>query len=296
MKNHAAVKSENGNQLGDSNNISINRKHFYWIIPSILLLVLIVLLSFFLLRLKTNKPTQTSNTEKQKQIPPQGEIKENIIDKEEKGMLEYFISDYLPLYPKFQSEVKPEFIKRIFPLALKKISDNQKRGWLVEVEKESKIVTHYLLTPVLEKELVDSMSCVSQDENPPIELEKVETVGNEGGLGRDLQEKSGYLILSGTKNSCYGGADSGFVSVYNMRTGEKIKLQGDFTVPGTIWKGVSKTGNALGIIRGVYGVNQPTIVVEYGLFKGAVNKVEEVGIIAYFDLQTGRLRQLIKFE
>ncbi len=211
-------------------------------------------------------------------------------------MLEYFISDYLPQYPKFQAEVKPESIKRVFPLTLKKISENQGRGWLVEVEKDSKIISHYLLTPILEKELADSMSCVSQDENPPIELEKVETVGNEGGLGRDLQEKSGYLILSGTKNSCYGGADSGFVSVYNLRTGEKIKLQGDFTVPGTIWKGVSKTGNALGIIRGVYGINQPTIVVEYGLFKGAANKVEEVGIIAYFDLQTGRLKQLIKFE
>lgn len=296
MKDQVAVNSEKVNKFDKNNDSKINSKHYYWAVPSVLLLVLIVIVTFFLLTRKNNKPAATiANADKQEQVSSQEETKESLTDKAKQAMLELFISDYLPQYPKFQAEFKPEAIKRVFPLALKKISDTQGRGWLVEVEKDPKIIVHYLLTPILERELPDSMSCVSQDENPPIELEKVETVGDEAGLVRDLQEKSGYLILSGAKNSCYGGASTGFVSVYNMRTGEKIKLQGDFTGRG-IWKGVSKTGNALGILRGVYGVKQPTIVVEYGSFKGAAEKIEEVGVVAYFDLQTGRLKQLIEFE
>jgi len=87
-----------------------------------------------------------------------------------------------------------------------------------------------------------------------------------------------------------------FVPAYNLQTGDKIKLQGDFTATEASWKGVSKTGNALGRLRGTYGVNNPTVVVEYGSFENAVNKVEEVRSAAYFDLQTGKLKQLIKFD
>ncbi len=213
----------------------------------------------------------------------------------EQDKIDYFLSAQLSYYPQFQNQVKPETIKRVFFLPFEKNDEDktEKSAWLVEVEKEPKITSHYLLTPLIEKELVDSMSCVSQEENPliEIELEKVQTVGN----GRTLQEKNGYVILSGRKNNCYGGATSGFVSVYSLGTGEKIKLQGDFMV-GNYWKGVSKVGNALGILKGIYGFNQPTIVIEYGSFEFAGDKLGEVDIVAYFDLQTGNLKQLIRFE
>ena len=291
-------------KVGDQNNQKIRKKSIdqfkalasnRWLTFTIVLLLLIVTVSALGIS-GSNKDKSSNNLSAlpQKTLPTSKKM-ETAEEKEKRGMLEYFLSDYLQQYPKFQTEVNPKMIKRVFPITLKKISANQGRGWLVEVEKEPKTISHYLLTPILEKELVNTMSCRSQDENPPIELEKVEAVGNEVGLGRDLQEKSGYLILSGTKNSCYGGANSGFISVYKIRTGEKIKLQGDFTFPST-WKGVSRTGNALGILRGIYGINQPTIVVEYGYFASVAEKVEEISLIAYFDLQTGELKQLVSFN
>ncbi len=297
MENQINMGDQNSQKISqDSTNKSKNLI-LNWRLIFAIVLFLTTVSVFTFNAIKKGKSVDNLSTLPQKTLPtPTQQDTETVEERNKKGMLEFFLTEYFNKYPKFQSEVKSENVRRVFPLALKKISENQGRGWLVEVEKESRAISHYLLTPIVEKELVDSMSCVSQDENPPIELERVETVGNEGGLGRDLQEKSGYLILSGTKNSCYGGANSGFISVYNMRSGEKIKLQGDFTTPGTIWKGVSKTGNALGILRGIYGINQPTIVVEYGNFKGAATTVEEVSLVAYFDLQTGKLKQLIKFE
>lgn len=216
---------------------------------------------------------------------------EKIKEEENKRQVKALLSD-LVRFPKFASEVKPEAVKKALPLTL----GIGIGGWIVEVEESAQVTSYYLLTPNLVKKLIDPKSCVSEDDNPPIELEKAETVGVESHLGRSLQEKLGYLVLSGAKNNCYGGANSGFVSVYKLRTGEKIKLQSNFTRPGTIWKGVSKTGNALGILKGIYGINKPTIVVEYGLYKNAASGLEEVDTTAYFDLQTGQLKQLIRFE
>ena len=208
------------------------------------------------------------------------EIKQDNNKIEEQRTLEGFLANYLKKYPNFQSEVKPETIKRAFWFNISgTYSQNditQQKGWLVEVEKNPGYVSYYLLTSSLEKELADSMSCVSQDENLPTKIEKMDIV-------------SGYIVLSGTEDGCYGGANSGFISVYNIRTGEKIKLQGDFMVPGSMWKGVSKTGNALGKLRGIYGMKQATLIVEY-------LSSHEQGTIAYFDLQTGELKQLIELE
>ena len=47
---------------------------------------------------------------------------------------------------------------------------------------------------------------------------------------------------------------------------------------------------------GVYGVKQPTLIVEYGSFESAPTSLEQVGIVAFFDLQSGKLKQLIRFE
>ena len=221
--------------------------------------------------------------------------REMLLERDKKDMLENFLLYYLPQFPNFQAKFKPESILQVYSIGGINIYDHVDGGkWLIEVQKDTGIISHYLLTPELEKELVNSMSCVlSQDTNPPIKLDKVQVIGNERGLGRKLLEKSGYIILSGTENECYGGANSGFVSVYNARTGDKIKLQGDYDTGGRF---VSDTGNALGILKGIYGVFNPQIVIEYGNFESAASVVEQVNTVAYFDLQTGKLKQLVNFK
>lgn len=220
---------------------------------------------------------------KEKSESTDEEIKQDNRKIEEQRTLEGFLDNYLKKYPKFQSEVKPETIKRAFSFKFDEIDSqnqiNQQKGWLVEVEKTPEHFSYYLLTSTLEKELLNPMSCVvGDDENLPTKIEKMDIV-------------SVYIVLSGTEDGCYGGADFGFISVYKISTGEKIKLQGDFTAPGTYGKVVSKTGNALGRLKGIYGFKQPTLVVEYLPSYGY-----ERGMFAYFDPQTGALKQLIELE
>lgn len=265
-------------------------------LPIIFLIVILFFAGFSVgLYFKDNK---SQNPPIQQQTSINSQESKDSVTSETKRMLNYFLRDNLSEFPKFQAQVSPDRIKRIFPVSLKKVSEKGNQGWLVEVEKEKSRYpnSYYLLTPVLEQELKDVMSTVSEDTDATCILDKVQEVGNEGGLGRDLQEKGGYIILSGSKCFGYGAVNFGFVSIYSIATGEKIKIQGDFSVPGTVWKGVSPSGNALGILRGVYGINNPVLIIEYGQFESAVNKVEQVSIVAYFDLQSGKLKQLVKLD
>lgn len=253
------------------------KRNFILVVGLLLMFVAII----FVKNDSTNKQTTILSTP-EPTLSPQ-EIKEA----DRKQWIKAFISD-LQRFPKFKSEIKIEDIQKVFPLNL----GNRPSGWLAEVKRGVQSISYYLLTPVLEKELIDPKSCVSEDKDPPIELEKAEAIGALAGS----YEKPKYLVLSGTKNNCYGGAGSGFVSAYDLQTGEKIKFQGDFTVFGTGKKSVSETGNALGRLRGTYGRNHPTVVVEYGSHEYAGSTLEEVSSVAYFDLQTGKLKQLIKFD
>lgn len=245
-------------------------------------LILFVSLLLIFILIAVIKNNQTNKHISNLPTPEPTLSPEGIKEAERKQTIEAFLSD-LVRFPKNQVEIKPETVKQVFPLVL----GNRPSGWLVEieeVEKESSAISYYLFTPVLVKELKEPIIC---------EADGAYTVGAEPNLGRSLQNKSGYLILYGTKN-CGPGADR--IAVYSLQAGEKIKLQGDFKIPGMPINGVTKNGNALGNLRGVFGINKPTVVIEYGSFENAANKIEEVSTVAYFDLQTGKLKQLIKFD
>lgn len=205
--------------------------------------------------------------------------------------LEYFLRDNLSQFPKFQASVSSNLIKRVFPLSIKDAKLTQ--GWLIEVKKEDKnytspeLFTYYLLTPNLEKELEDAVednegrSCIL---NKVQEVDKVQRIPYKDVF--NYEEKSGYLILSGSQ--CFGyDPQLGFVSVYDLPTGAKIKMQGDFPISkgfSILKKGVSSKGNAVGVLKGIYGSLNPALMVEYN------------GDVAYFDLSSGNLRQLIRFN
>lgn len=208
---------------------------------------------------------------------------------EQERRLEYFLEENINVnnnnlahYPTFKNQVNIENIKRVFNLKLK-----ESAGWLVEVEKTPDYLTYYLLTPSVEKELEHSMSSNYQDDNNFCTLKKVETVGNEESLNRNLEDKNGYLILTG---SCETYGNGSFVSVYKLTTGEKVKLAGVSTTA------ITPSGNTRGRLKGVYGVFNPTLVVEYGGFENAGSKLQEIDSLGFFDLQTGNLKQSIEFN
>ena len=124
-------------------------------------------------------------------------------------------------------------------------------------------------------------------------ISEVITAGNERSLQRDLLDTNGYIVIAGENCRSYEGGNS--VSIYSLTTGEKVKMLGNFTVAGTTWKGTTGSGTATGKVIGIYGVNNPQLVVSYGdnSWRGTV---EEVRHIAFFDLQTGKLIKVEDFN
>lgn len=249
----------------------------------ILLLFIVVtaisgIIGFSLGKKTVNKPTQNSQPESQETIPP--------IKDENDRMLRSFLNDTYSQYPKLQSQVSKDKIKKVFPLSLKGSGQQLQQGWIVEATSNSQQYTpesvYYLLTPILEKEFTDATSTVSDDKSGSCTLDNVKVV---------YSGSNNYVILSSKQCSGYGTAGSGSTSVYKLPSGDKVKLQGSFTVPNmpSFWTGVSISGNALGIFRDVHGVTQPMVVIDYSSSEGVV-------LTAYFDLHSGKLDQLIKFE
>lgn len=281
-----------------TNNIPQTKKRFFPIKLFILVSSLLLLLTLGYITIILNKPfTKIDIVDEtpsaQKLLPTDMEDKQAVADSSGTQSVDEFLSYWYKDYKKFQQEVPASLVKRVFFIQLFKFTDNEEKGWVVEVEKEPQKLSYYLLTPLIEKELENPKSCTFVPVDPPIDLERVDTVGNDKHrVTSFLKEPKGYLVLSGRKNSCYGGAGTGFISVYNLSTGEKIRLHGNFE--GLV--GISETGNALGYLKGIYGLHEPTIVVEYGNFDRAASNVEELTHIAFFDLQTGSLKQLIEFK
>ena len=215
---------------------------------------------------------------------------------------EYFISDILPKYPEFQKTINSKDIKRVSPLSLK--GDNPEappyKNWLVEIKtsisKYGDNYNYYLVTPEIQKQLIDPLSSMNEGSVTNCMVEHIYTPGSERNLGRDLLDKKGYLVLSGVCDPRFSGNS---VSVYKLSDAEKVKLEDTGSLiksyP-TYFPTKDKKGNTLGRVRGVYGVNKPILVVDYGYFKDAINKIEEVQDTAYFDLQTGQLKQVVKFN
>jgi hypothetical protein len=225
---------------------------------------------------------------------------------QQKNILESFLDDdpnwannNIGHYPDFKNKVQKDQIRKAYNIKLRsnlnpELDENFSgigSGWVIEIEKEENLFTYYLLTKNLQQELTNVMSGNADDKGTYCKVEKIQQVGNEASLGRILTDKNGYLVLTG---GCLGYGGGNFVSIFKITTGEKIAMKGNFTQKGSNYEGVSPSGSALGKLRGVYGINNPTIIVEYGY--SAVDPIEEVNQLAFFDLQTGQLNQLIKFQ
>jgi len=212
--------------------------------------------------------------------------------------LKHFIASIYLKFPDFQKLVDSKNITRVFQFQIKEEYNTRGMGgFLVEVERiidSNKTYSFYLVTSKFQKELINPMSAYADNAGVFCLLNDYLLSGGEVSLGRNLIDKNGYIILSG---KCGGYGSGRFVSVYKISTGEKILLKGNVELSGTIYKGISETGNALGGVRGVFGVNNPTIVVEFGNDdESAATLPERLSNIGFFDLQTGNLKQLVNFN
>lgn len=241
------------------------------------LVVVIVFIGF--LKFDKNKKSAT---------PQESNIQEKSepIKDEHDSLFKGFLNDSYDQFPKLKSEVSKDSIKNVFPLSLKGPQGQLSQGWIVETRAGSEQYAihnkYYLLTPSLEKELTDVTSTVSDDKSGNCSLDTAKVIDTQG---------EQYLVLASKSCNGYGADGSGSVSVYKLPEGEKIKLQAQFSVPDmpSFWTGTSLSGNALGIFKDAYGVKQPKIAVDYSNSNG-------VALTAYFDLKTGKLSQLMKFE
>jgi len=210
----------------------------------------------------------------------------------------YFLSKIYTKFPNFQAQMPESTIKRVFqfPISLE-IDKKAMGGYLVEAENNvntQSSFSFHLITSDVQKELVNPMSSYADKNGIGCFLTDYKIVGNESGLNRSLSDKVGYIVLSG-KCETYGGGR--FVSIYKLSTGEKILLQGNINIGGTMYEGISETGNALGGVRGVFGVNNPTVVIEFGNDDAsAATSLERLSSIGFFDIQTGNLIQVANFR
>lgn len=184
-------------------------------------------------------------------------------------------------YPDLDAEIQGLEITKVFGLTLK----DGHRGWLVEVvdpafnssQTAGSGMSHYLVTPDLQKKLDQPMAGNYGDAR--CELTKVLVVLDK-------------LVLGSQGCVTYGGTD--LVAMYSVISGEKINFQGSSSFAGSNSKGISPAGNAEGTLKGVFGLKQPMVVIESYLNSDPAGFEAEAGVMAFFDLRTGKLRQLVK--
>lgn len=210
-------------------------------------------------------------------------------DYEKNAEMKYFKEEILPKYSSTDSKFSVDSIKDIFVFTYK--DKNHSTAYLIEIDKQKQL-EYYLITNYYQKKLEHPMTSSSGDD-AVCNLDSFKTIGNEGNFGRDLLDKAGYIILTGSNCQAYGGGS--FVSVYSLSDGKKIPLQGSINISHTIWNGITKHGNAQGRLVGVYGINQPQIIIKFGGFEHT-DYLLEVSIFAFFDLQTGKLLRTIEFK
>jgi len=262
-----------------------------------LALVFLIITASILFNLQSQKyQTLIENIEKENLLTATSTQKtdENY---EQKAERDYFIEEILPKYPSITEVLSVDSIQEIFAFTYK--DENYSLSWLVETEtyKENQPqLEYYLVTPYYQKKLEHPMTNAAGND-APCTLDSFKTIGNEDSrsLRRDLQDKAGYMVLTGSDcQYSYGGGN--FVSVYSLSDGKKIPLQDNSDVGYTQWPRVTKYGNAQGRLMGVYGVLNPQIIVKFGGFDSAATYPEEIYALAFFDLQTGKLLRTTEFK
>ena len=125
------------------------------------------------------------------------------------------------------------------------------------------------------------------------DVAKVLAVTDFNGLYRtpDKSKTEGYLIVSVQDCQTYGGGES--VSIFSLDDGHKISFTGQPYTGQHIREGRRDAkyiyfGNAEGRLRGVYGLKNPEVIVDFG--GSSTESLEgSASFTAHFDLQTGRL-------
>ncbi len=215
--------------------------------------------------------------QKNNQTSPEEVIKQKEIN--------FFVNEVLPNYPNLIDTAKEQILD-VFVFS----TQNKTSGRLVEAgNPENK--SYYLISDQVQTRLRDVMIS-NLGENTVCSNSKFMTFGNDAGLVRNLKDDNGYIIIAGEHCQTYSGENS--IAVYSLSTGNKINLTGRFTVPGTRWSGTTNNGTATGMLVGVYGDFDPILVVSYGSQSGAMDS--DINLLAFFDLQTGKLMSTQKFD
>ncbi len=247
----------------------------------------VVLIIFLLIQ---NRDLKKQLTLKNSQIGAQfqqNQENEELIEKTRQ--IDYFVQNTLYQYPILQ-EISTNSIVNIYSFDVKVREELENLSyWRLVETYDNGNQSFYLVSKQIQKKLVDVM-VPNDGENSPCTTTKVITTGNEGGLNRELNDKYGYIIIAGEECHTRGGSDS--ISVYALSTGEKINITGNFNVAGS--NITTSSGTATGKLMGVYGINNPQIVVSYGV--GSKGTVQEIDHIAFFDLQTGKLIRVQSFK
>ena len=81
-------------------------------------------------------------------------------------------------------------INRVFPINLEQTDKVKGGGYLVEISQTTPgVFSYFLVTPNVQKELVNASSSYYENVNTPCSITKYLTTGNERGLQRKLQDK-----------------------------------------------------------------------------------------------------------
>lgn len=205
---------------------------------------------------------------------------------EEQRLIEYFTSSVLPDHQQVASQISESAIIKVEPISVLDTT----QGWVVVTRSQKKNDVYLLLGDVQKK--LESPMTSNNGYEVTCDLTQIELVGNT--QYEKLADSHGYLVLSGRDCQDYGGGS--FTSVYRLSDGSKVVLAGNVSLSNPRINGVSPAGNAQGRLVGVYGHSEPTVVVEFGLLENASEAAEEVSKMAFFDLQTGQLKQIIEFR
>lgn len=195
----------------------------------------------------------------------------------------YFREEIFPKYPNLTSEIDPTKIMRVYPIALKYISDGG-TGYVVQVDNDVNSYSFYLITPLVQKKLEHPMTGYHGEDARCTVLQVLPVERAEYLARPPYAKNTSYFLISGNQCNTYGGGE--FTSMYELKTGEKIKFSRPPIASKLYVPEVNDVGNINGTLDGVYG-NPMTIAVQTH-YNGY-----DISFL-FFDFLTGRFKQAVR--
>jgi len=212
------------------------------------------------------------------------------LDSESESSLPIFLTKVYPTLPDFQNVVPKQNISRVFFMSsvTNGVNSAKDNAWLVEEKKTDKFsdklenpsYTYYFVNSKMQKVLSEAMSSQLDSHGKGCILEDYNVI-------RNFDRDSAYIVLSCT---CWNVGGGGSISAYKINSGEKMILKESFFNNGIGHRNISATGNILGIINGLYGMNNPILFVESDYKEGRLTE------ISAYDVQKGSLIQTFNFN